>query len=176
MAQLVRRWTLNDLTVIQDVLWKTWLDSYKPFIPEPDLKSYFSEHYDLESLTTLFHNPLADGYVAEVDGKVVGFMRTAREPEENRYYVSSLYVLPQHQEKGLGHGLMKRAAEEAKALNLDRVWIGVMVENKGTVEWYEKMGYKAMRTEPFKMGQSTVDHHIGYILVESVLQSTDVKR
>lgn len=176
MAQLVRRWTLNDLPVIQDVLWKTWLESYKPFIPESDLKSYFSEHYDLESLKTLFHNPLANGYVAEVDGKVVGFMRTAREPEENRYYVSSLYVLPQYQEKGLGHSLMKRAAEEAKALNLDRLWIGVMVENKGTVEWYEKMGYTTMRTEPFKMGGSSVDHHIGYILIEPLLLPTSAKK
>jgi hypothetical protein len=176
MAQLVRRWTLNDLTVIQDVLWKTWVESYKPFIPESDLKSYFSEHYDLDALTALFHNPLADGYVAEVDGKVVGFMRTARESEENRYYVSSMYVLPQYQARGLGHELMKRAAKEAKAFKLDRVWIGVMVQNRGTVEWYEKMGYTTVRTEPFIMGKSTVDHYIGYVLVESLLQPTGVKK
>jgi hypothetical protein len=176
MTQLVRRWTLNDLTVIQDVLWKTWVDSYKPFIPESDLKSYFTEHCDLNELTSLFHNPMADGYVAEIDGKVVGFMRTAREPEENRYYVSSLYVLPNYQERGLGHELMRRAAEEAKALKLDRVWIGVMVQNRRTVEWYDKMGYKAVRTEPFTMGQSTVDHYIGYVPVDSLLHPTGVKK
>jgi ribosomal protein S18 acetylase RimI-like enzyme len=168
MAQLVRRWTLKDLPVIQDVLWKTWMESYKPFIPETDLRSYFSEHYDLQALTTLFGNPMANGFVAEVDGTIVGFMRTAREPEENRYYMSSLYILPDYQNRGLGGELMKRAGEEAKSFRLDRVWIGVMVQNRQTVEWYEKRGYKIVRTEPFSMGESTVDHYIGYVLLESL--------
>ncbi|MEK6757061.1 MAG: GNAT family N-acetyltransferase [Bacteroidota bacterium] len=175
MAQLVRRWTLKDLPVVQDVLWKTWLESYKPFIPEADLKSYFSEHYDLDALTTLFQNPMAHGFVAEVDGRVVGFMRTAHEPEENRYYVSSIYVLPDFQNRGLGRDLMKRAAEEAKSFKLDRVWIGVMVQNRQAVEWYEKMGYKVVRTEPFTMGASTVDHYIGYVLLESLERSHTMK-
>ena len=168
MAHIVRRWTLDDLGIIQDVLWKTWLDSYSHFIPEEDLKAYFSEHYDMDSLRSLFHNPMADGFVAEADGNVVGFMRTARDPEENRYYVSSLYVLPQYQATGLGKALMKRSADEAKSFHLDRVWIGVMVENHQTVEWYKRMGYQVVRTEPFTMGKSTVDHHIGFILNDSI--------
>lgn len=168
MAQLVRRWSQKDLPVIQDVLWKTWVDSYSSYIPEADLKSYFTEHYDLDALTDLFSNPLADGFVAEVDGSVVGFMRTARETEENRYYVSSLYVLPQYQSRGLGREMMKMAAAEAKRFHLDRVWIGVMVDNKQAVDWYQKMGYQVVRTEPFTMGNSTVDHYIGFVLVESL--------
>lgn len=168
MAQPIRRWTLDDLAFIQDVLWKTWLDSYSHFIPEADLKSYFSEHYDLDSLRTLFHNPMADGFVALDDNKVVGFMRTARDPEENRYYISSIYVLPQYQTKGLGRGLMVRAAEEARAFRLDRIWIGVMVQNTQALDWYKSMGYEVVRTEPFTMGQSTVDHHIGFIKIESI--------
>ena len=168
MAQSVRRWTLDDLTIIQDVLWKTWLDSYSHFIPEEDLRSYFSEHYDLDSLRTLFHNPMADGFVALDDEKLVGFMRTARDPEENRYYISSIYVLPHYQTKGLGRALMIRAAAEVKAFRLDRVWIGVMVQNHQAVDWYKTMGYEVVRTEPFTMGKSTVDHYIGFIKIESI--------
>jgi ribosomal protein S18 acetylase RimI-like enzyme len=168
MSNLVRRWTLDDLTYIQDVLWKTWLDSYSHFIPEENLRAYFSEHYDLDSLRTLFHNPMADGFVVMDEGTVVGFMRTAREPEENRYYVSSLYVMPQYQTKGLGRALMKRAADEAKGFHLDRIWVGVMVENKQAVDWYKTMGYEIVRTEPFTMGASTVDHYIGFIKLDSI--------
>ncbi len=168
MAHFVRRWTLDDLTIIQDVLWKTWLDSYSHFIAEEDLRSYFSEHYDLDSLRTLFHNPMADGFVVVDDGKLVGFMRTARDPEENRYYVSSIYVLPHYQAKGLGKALMERAAQEAKAFRLDRVWVGVMVQNTQAVDWYRTMGYEVVRTEPFAMGKSTVDHYIGFIKLESI--------
>ncbi|TSA14675.1 GNAT family N-acetyltransferase [bacterium] len=168
MAQLVRRWTLDDLTLIQDVLWKTWLDSYSHFIPEEDLKSYFSEHYDLDSLRTLFHNPLADGFVALDDDKLAGFMRTARDTEENRYYVSSIYVLPQFQGKKIGKALMERAGQEAKAFKLDRIWIGVMVQNTQAVDWYKSMGYEVVRTEPFTMGKLTVDHYIGFVKIDSI--------
>lgn len=95
-------------------------------------------------------------------------MRTARDPEENRYYISSIYVLPQSQTKGLGRGLMVRAAEEARAFRLDRVWIGVMVQNTQALDWYKSMGYEVVRTEPFTMGKSTVDHHVGFLKVDSI--------
>jgi ribosomal protein S18 acetylase RimI-like enzyme len=168
MAHTVRRWTLDDLGIIQDVLWKTWLDSYSHFIAEEDLRAYFAEHYDMDSLRSLFYNPMADGFVVEADGKVVGFMRTARDPEENRYFVSSLYVLPQYQATGIGKAMMKRAVDEAKGFRLDRVWVGVMVQNQHTVDWYKSMGYQVVRTEPFSMGNSIVDHHIGFIMNESI--------
>lgn len=168
MAHTVRRWTLDDLTIIQDVLWKTWLDSYSHFIPEQDLKSYFSEHYDMDSVRSLFYNPMADGFVALDEEKIVGFMRTARDTEENRFYVSSLYVLPQFQAKGLGRALMRRAADEARGFKLDRLWIGVMVQNTQAVEYYKTLGYEIVRTEPFTMGNSTVDHYIGFIKLDSI--------
>ncbi|MFH0988945.1 MAG: GNAT family N-acetyltransferase [bacterium] len=171
MAQRVRRWTLNDLTTIQDVLWMTWVKSYSSFIPETDLKSYFSEHYDLDSVKKLFNNPTVDGFVAEVEGKVVGFMRTIHDSEENRYYVSSLYVLPDYQSMGLGIEFMKVAAGEAKKFNLNKIWVGVMVQNTQALDWYKKMGYVSTRIEPFTMGNSTVGHHIGYVPVEKLLES-----
>ncbi|HAL55302.1 MAG TPA: hypothetical protein DCP63_02195 [Bacteroidetes bacterium] len=171
MAQLIRRWTLNDLSVIQNVLWNTWVKSYSSFIPEEDLKSYFTDHYDLKALTDLFNNPLVNGFVAEVDGEVVGFMRTTRDWEENRYYVSSVYVLPQFQGRRLGLELMKRAAEDAQFYKLDRVWLGVMVQNTQALTWYQRLGFKTARTEPFTMGASIVDHYIGYVPIETILKS-----
>ena len=150
------------------MLWKTWREAYSSFIPEADLKSYFTEHYDLKALTELFENPLVSGFVAEVDGEVAGFIRTTLDREENRYYVSSIYVLPQHQSKGIGRELMKQAAAEARMHKLDRVWLGVMVQNRQALLWYEQMGYTIVRQEPFVMGQSIVDHYIGFIPVESI--------
>jgi ribosomal protein S18 acetylase RimI-like enzyme len=119
-------------------------------------------------LRTLFHNPLADGFVALDDEKLAGFMRTARDTEENRYYVSSIYVLPQFQGKKIGKALMNRAGQEAKAFKLDRIWIGVMVQNTQAVDWYKSMGYEVVRTEPFTMGKLTVDHYIGFVKIDSI--------
>lgn len=175
MPQTIRPWMLEDLLSIQNVLWKTWVDSYSSFIPEEDLKAYFKEHYDIEALTELFHSPPVVGFVAEVDEQLAGFMRTTHEWEENRFYVSSLYVLPQFQGLGLGHTLMKRAAEEAAKHQLDKIWLGVMTQNESAFQWYQKMGYQVVKVEPFKMGRATVDHYIGYLPVSSLDVSSNRK-
>ena len=77
-------------------------------------------------------------------------------------------MIPQYQQKVLGRELMIRAAEEAKGFRLDRVWIGVMVQNQQAYKWYKTMGYEVVRTEPFPMGKSTVDHYIGFVKIESI--------
>lgn len=163
MSHAIRPWELEDLPGIQNVLWKTWVDSYSSFIPEEDLKTYFKEHYDVNALTELLHFPPVVGFVAEVDGQLAGFMRTTHEWEENRFYVSSLYVLPKFQGLGLGHKLMERAAEEAKKHLLDKIWLGVMTQNESALKWYQNMGYQVMKIEPFKMGRASVEHYIGYL-------------
>lgn len=165
MSQTIRPWELNDLPGIQNVLWKTWVDSYSSFIPEEDLKTYFKEHYDVNALTELFHFSPVVGFVAEVDGLLAGFMRTTHEEEENRFYVSSLYVLPKFQGLGLGRQLMVRAAEEAKKHLLDKIWLGVMTQNEPAFKWYQNMGYQVMKVQPFKMGRTSVEHYIGYLPV-----------
>ncbi len=168
MSHTIRPWTLEDLPAVQNVLWKTWVDSYSSFIPEEDLKTYFKEHYDIAALTELFHYSPVVGFVAEVDGQLAGFMRTTHEWEENRFYVSSLYILPKFQGLGLGHKLMQQAAEEATKHHLDKIWLGVMTQNKSAFKWYQNMGYQVMKIEPFKMGRTAVDHYIGYLPVSSV--------
>jgi ribosomal protein S18 acetylase RimI-like enzyme len=111
------------------------------------------------------------GFVSDVDGEVVGCERTFFHQEENRLYVHQLYVLPEYQGYGIGKQLMIFAGERAKTFNLDRVWLGVMVDNTPALLWYQKMGYKISERIPFVMGKTSVDHYIGFVLVDDILLS-----
>ena len=168
MNIIYRRWSIDDLTSVSDVIIKTWLDAYSSFIPKSDLMSYYEATYNLDALRKLYHDPAVNGYVAEVDGNVVGCVRTKYDSEQRRHYVSSFYILPQYQRKGIGRNLMLMAADEAKVHNLDRVWIGVMVDNHAGLDWYQKMGYQAVEKAPFTMGKTTVNHYIGYVPLDSI--------
>ena len=161
MNLLIRQWTLKDLPVVQRVTWTTWLDAYSSFIPERDLKSYFDSHYTLEALSALVQPPAKNGFVAVVDDKVVGYAKTLFNGEEKRFYVSSLYILPEYQGKGIGGKLMAAAEEHARSFGVESVWLGVMTQNTQALEWYKKMGFEFFEEAPFAMGGTTVIHLIG---------------
>jgi diamine N-acetyltransferase len=162
MSIAIRQWTLEDLPSVRQVTWDTWLDAYSSFIPESDLRHYFDAHYTLDLLTQLIHTPLMNGFVAEVNGSVVGYVKTKFNKEENRFYVSSLYILPGRQGMGIGGKLMAAAEELAKTLGADSVWLGVMTQNTPALDWYKRHGFTFVEEAPFTMGQTTVVHLIGY--------------
>lgn len=162
MSTAIRQWTLEDLPSVRQITWDTWLDAYSSFIPESDLRHYFDAHYTLEALTQLFRAPLMNGFVAEVNGSVVGYVKTKFNKEENRFYVSSLYILPERQGMGLGGKLMAAAEELATTLGADTTWLGVMTQNTSALDWYKRHGFTFVEEAPFTMGQTTVVHLIGY--------------
>jgi diamine N-acetyltransferase len=157
----IRQWTLNDLNPIRKVSWETWLATYASFIPEKDLRSYFDSHYSLQDMKDLFCSAFINGFVALENGSVIGYVRTQLNKEENRFYVSSLYVLPSAQGKGIGTTLLHEAERCALEYGIDSVWLGVMVQNVAAVAWYKKIGFEFVREEPFTMGETTVNHLIG---------------
>lgn len=154
-----------DVETIRRILWMTWDSTYSPFIPENDLKGYFDGHYAEERILEHLLDSHIKIFVAELQGSAVGTMITRYSPEEDRMYVSSLYILPDHQGKGIGGNLLREAEERARSLGVDAIWLGVMVQNTRAVEWYEKIGFQFNEREPFVMGNSTVEHLIGFRLL-----------
>lgn len=167
MNIVYREWNEDDLPAIQNLLLETWMEAYSPFIPESDLQNYHRLTYNLDALKTMFRDADVKGFVAEFDGAIVGCIRTKLARDEKRFYVSSLYVLPHHQGKGIGRTLMTMAAHEAISQGHDQIWIGVMEKNKDGLDWYKKFGYQVLEEAPFTMGKSTVNHYIGFVPVKS---------
>jgi ribosomal protein S18 acetylase RimI-like enzyme len=162
MGILIRRWKKSDLESIRRVTWQSWISTYSSFIPESDLKSYFVTHYTEASLLSMFDNPSMQGFVAEVNGRIAGYARLSFNEDENRVYVSSLYLLPEFQGQDMGTRLLEAAERYAAEKNLDELWIGVMVKNTQALLFYRKVGFVFVREEPFTMGKTTVSHLIGY--------------
>lgn len=154
-------WSENDFELVRSILFTTWLDTYT-FIPKEDLLSYLNEQYSDENLQKIFSNPMSKGYFIRVDDVPCGWMRTNINKEENRFYISSLYVLPDKQGLGLGKKLFIRAEEDAALAGFEEVWLGVMRKNEKSVKWYKKIGFSFPIIEPFQMGKTKVEHLIGY--------------
>jgi ribosomal protein S18 acetylase RimI-like enzyme len=170
MNIVVREIEVRDVQAVRLVTWETWLATYGSIIPEHDIRNYFDEHYSISALTELFKNPDTTGYIIEVDDRIAGFIRTEYVKKENRFYLSSLYILPEFQGGGLGRKLLEVAEAKARWYNLDRVWLAVMTTNATALAWYTKLGFTFIEDLPFAVGKTLVTHRIGYrrIHTESV--------
>jgi ribosomal protein S18 acetylase RimI-like enzyme len=162
MKIVTRSWQKSDLASIRRITWQSWISTYSSFIPENDLRSYFDIHYTEESFLSMFGDPLTQGFVAEMDDQIAGYVRLFFNRDENRLYVPSLYFLPEFQGQGMGKRLLEAAEGYAKEKHLDELWIGVMVKNRQALVFYRKVGFQFVREEPFTMGNTTVSHLIGY--------------
>jgi diamine N-acetyltransferase len=168
---MVRRWTEADIPAVREITWETWVATYASFVPSEDLRTYFDDHYSPAVLRAFMDDPSAGGWIALVGGRPAAYVRHRFSEEEGRFYVMSLYVRPSDQGQGLGHRLMEASEREAAARGVDRVWLGVMQQNSRTIEWYRRMGFQFVEEAPFVMGNTAVNHYIGFRLLTVPPQS-----
>ena len=102
------------------------------------------------------------GFIAEANGNAVGYSKCHDNRDEGRFYITSLYVLPDFQGLGLGKQLLRNDIARAKNIGHARVWLGVMSRNKRSLKWYLKNGFIFVEQLPFVMGFSEVNHLIGF--------------
>lgn len=163
----LRNWMKEDFQTIRNILLVTWKATYT-FIPEKDIVTHLENFYSEEKLFDLFNNHLIKGILANIDNKSVGWMKLFNDEMTDKFFISSLYILPKFQGFGIGHMLHLKAEEIAHKLNYDRVWLGVMKDNVKALEWYKKIGFQFVEEEPFKMGQTEVTHLIGYKILDQI--------
>ncbi len=159
---IIRRWTLDDIPAVQQIALATWRATYGAFIPDEDIRAFFDQYYTTEVLTENCTSDVRAGFLATVAGKPVGYARTFFNESEKRFYLNSLYVLPECQGKNLGTLLLRECEVLARAFGANEIWLGVMKQNTRTVVWYKKLGFLFEHEEPFTMGKTTVDHLIGF--------------
>ncbi|HMK38332.1 MAG TPA: N-acetyltransferase [Bacteroidota bacterium] len=164
-APSIRPWTIGDIPDIRRIGWETWKATYGTFIPEADLRAYHDEHYSAAAISRNFHRSSARGYVAVLGGKTAGYMIMSFDEKSGRCHVASIYVLPECQGHGLGSMLMEEAFRAAGEAGYDRIWLGVMSENAPTIKWYTSLGFTFVEEAPFTMGNTTVNHLIGFKLL-----------
>ena len=162
MGITIRPWQKSDIEAIRNITWASWISAYSSFIPESDLKSHLDTTYAEASLVSMFDDPLMHGFVAEAEGTVAAYARLFLDPNENRLYVSSLYVLPDFQGKNIARRLLGESESFAAGKDFPEIWIGVMVKNQQALVFYRKAGFLFVQEEPFTMGKTTLSHLIGY--------------
>ena len=120
----------------------------------PDIFKRGSRKYTDKELKELFKNDLYRIFVAEDGGKIAGYIFCILEVTENdksladrkNLYIDDLCVDPSYQRRGVGTLLLERARACAREEKCNSVTLNVWQLNEGAMKFYEKAGFKVMKT------------------------------
>ena len=160
----LRNWTKEDFPIVKNILLTTWKNTYS-FIPEEDILTHFEKLYSEDRLIEILNDPFSKGIIAEVNSVPAGWLKLFEDLINKKFFVSSLYVLPEYQGFGLGKKLLNEAYRIAKEKHFSKVWLGVMKQNVKSLDWYKNLGFVFDEEEPFQMGKTQVMHLIGYKVI-----------
>jgi len=158
---IIRKCEADDAEKVRNVLRLSWQQAYSPFVPQKDLDYYLDKEYSINRLQEIFHNPNFICFVATVEMKICGWLKLTINKNENRFYLSSVYVLPENQKMKIGDKLYQIARGEAKQKNYNEIYVGVIKQNEIALKWYKKLGFEFFEELPFAMGNTSIPHLIG---------------
>ena len=150
---LIRRALPADAAAITRVRVATWKSAYAGLVPAAFLDDMHSDDPIAVARMTARVAPDAPtrGFVAAVDGAVVGFVTAgperdhprahpARELHPQRAEVFAVYVLPQHQGRGIGRRLLDTAGGWLRRTGATEYVLWVLDGNVAARDFYARHG------------------------------------
>ncbi|MCP3032497.1 GNAT family N-acetyltransferase [Halobacillus sp. A1] len=137
----IRKATVTDAEGVAKVQVDSWHSTYKDIVPDEYLRKMTYESRGKKWKDLISMQPV---YIAEDNkGKIIGFSnggpeRTGKYPEfEGELY--AIYILKDHQRKGLGKQLLEPIIQELEDLGIYSMLVLVLEDNHSRF-FYEKVG------------------------------------
>lgn len=165
----VREAQVGDALGIATVHVRSWQTTYPGIMPDEFLSSLSIEKRAAYWERGL-ENPIEGGFtlVAEENGTIIGFAGGGPERSgdpEHRGELYAVYLLEEHQGRGLGRMLFLEVARRLKLHGFRKMLLWVARENLPSVAFYERMGGVALREKSEEMsGKTLVEVAYGYDL------------
>ncbi|QHE52760.1 GNAT family N-acetyltransferase [Pontibacillus sp. HMF3514] len=140
MEYTIREMENKDINEVQEVAKTSWNFTYEGLIPLDIQERFLNSAYNDEMM--LKRLDVSSLYIAEKDGKIVGFANFSPVKEEGIVELGAIYLLPEYQGEGIGTALLQ---EGIKKLNgAKSVYISVEKENKIGTNFYRAKGFQVV--------------------------------
>ena len=157
----VRKATRSDASLLADLAARTFAETFGAVNTAEDMALHLERSYGEEIQRRELEDARLTYLIAEVDGAPAGYalLRAADAPpcvagatpiEIQRFYVDA----PWHG-VGVAAALMRACEREAERLEHRTLWLAVWERNARAQRFYEKMGFRAVGSQPFVLGTDT---------------------
>ncbi len=146
----IRPATLDDAAAMAEIHVRSWQWAYRGQLPK-DFLDRLSDTLErrIEARRTAFVNlpPEARWWVAEQDGRVVGFAITGPSRDADMSTLTGevelIYLLPEAAGKGVGRALFAHAVADLRERGYQQAMLWVLESNARARRFYEAAGWRA---------------------------------
>lgn len=138
MEYMIRKMNENDFKQVQQVATTSWHDTYDGIIPLNIQDNFLKLAYNDSQLQNRLDRSIF--FVAEVDGKIVGFANYSYSKEKGMVELISIYLLKEYQGKGIGTSLLNEAIDTIEGMR--EIYVNVEKENTTGITFYQAKGFK----------------------------------
>ena len=171
MVPIVRPARPSELPELAQVAALTFPLACPPHTTDEAKAAFIAAHLTETSFAGYLADPTRDVLVAEVDGRIAGYvMLVDGDPADAdvaaairirpTVELSKCYVHPGHQGAGVAAALMEAALEVGAARGAAGIWLGVNQENARAQAFYGKHGFERVGVKRFLVGERYEDDYV----------------
>jgi ribosomal protein S18 acetylase RimI-like enzyme len=151
-----------DAEELAEIAKETFLDTYSADTPPDDMREFLSSAYRPETVRAELESPGSRFFIARVGDVAAGYLKLNTGDAQGERLegvgleIEAIYVHRRYQGGGIGSLMLDHARAEAEAIGADHIWLGVWELNRPAIRFYERKGFTAVGSRPFRFG--SVEH------------------
>jgi len=130
----------EDTKYVQDVVKKSWNSTYKDIIPLEIQENFLKTAYNDNMMAKRLEQSYL--FIAEVEGKIVGFANFSSVKEEGQIDLLAIYLYAEYQGQGIGSALLNEGIK--KVDNAKEIRVNVEKDNHIGMSFYKTKGFEIM--------------------------------
>ena len=137
----IRKVNIQDVEKLKEIGKLTFAETFSSENSEEDMREYLEKGFSTEKLKTELTDKNAEFYFAELDDKVIGYLKVnfgqsqTEIKDESALEIERIYVLKEFHGKKVGQILYDKAIELAKEKSVEYVWLGVWEQNPRAIRF-----------------------------------------
>ena len=168
---IIKDVNISDLSNLKQISINTFVETFAKDNTPEDTKKYIDTNFTDEKMLSEIKTSGSKFFIAYIDENPVAYLKlnTGEAQTEKQgndsMEIQRIYVLSNFKGKRIGSLLMEKAEEEAKKMNIKRIWLGVWEHNDAALGFYYKKGYKRFSEHIFMFGN---DPQTDYLLEKNL--------
>ncbi|MCL6266739.1 GNAT family N-acetyltransferase [Flagellimonas myxillae] len=156
---IFRLCTFSDLDALVRISRETFVTAFENDNDPADFKAYIDQAFSKEQLQKELHQPDSQFHFVFWDNTLVGYFKLNSGQaqtdikDKSSVELERIYVLAEHQGKGIGAKILEQVIAMAQKNELDYVWLGVWEHNPNAIRFYKRYGFTKFGTHPYFIGK-----------------------
>ena len=132
--------TDDQIAIVEDLAREIWTEHYTPIIGKEQVCYMLDRFQSKGAISAQIKDEGFRYFLIGEEGRYIGYLGVLTRGEE--LFLSKIYVRSSERNKGFGKKAVQFLEDLARRQNLQKISLTVNKNNTGSVQAYEKMGFK----------------------------------